>query len=251
MTAVTGTRRVEHVMGFPVSFDLRDDDPRLADAVDLAVAWLRVVDLRFSPFRTDSEVSRFDRGELSPDELSPDLIHVLDVCARYERRTRGAFRAQLPGRQLDPCAVVKGWAVQRAADVVQRAGARNFCVTAGGDVVVRGEPAPDQAWRVGIRHPDLADKVCAVLAVPYGAVATSATYERGSHILDGRTGLPAHGLLSITVLTDDLTTADTTATAAFAMGADGIRWAAAEPGCEVFAVDADRQVHRSSGMPVV
>jgi FAD:protein FMN transferase len=242
-------RRVEHTMGLPVSFDIRDDDPALAYAVESAIAWLHEVDLRFSPFLVDSEVSRFGRGELTPDELSADLTEVLGVCALYEKRSGGAFSAWLPGRGLDPNAVVKGWAVQRAADLLESAGARNFCLNAGGDVVVRGEPEPGIGWRVGIRHPILADKLCTVLEVRDGAVATSAAYERGAHILDGRTGLPATGLLSITILADDLTIADTTATAAFAMGSAGVPWAAAEPGCEVFAVDEERVVYRSTGLP--
>jgi FAD:protein FMN transferase len=241
-------RRLEQIMGFPVSFDIRDDDPTLHNAVEWAVDWLHEVDQRFSPFLDDSEVSRFDRGEVNIDELSPDLTYVLEVCAEYEDRTGGAFRAKLPGRRLDPCAVVKGWAVQRAAEMVEFAGGRNFCVNAGGDVVVRGEPEPGALWRVGVRHPDIIDMLCAVLEIRHGAVATSAAYERGEHIMDGRTGKPARDLLSITVVADDLTVADTTATAAFAMGTDGIEWAAAEPGCQVFAVDAERRVYRSSGL---
>jgi thiamine biosynthesis lipoprotein len=104
---------------------------------------------------------------------------------------------------------------------------------------------------VGIRHPDQADKVCAVLGSRDGAVATSAAYERGAHILDGRTGEPAAGLLSVTVVAGDLTTADATATAAFALGVEGIEWANAQPGCEVFIVDADRRVHRSKGLALL
>ena len=241
-------RQVEQIMGFPVSFDIRDEDPGLATAVDWAVDWLREVDRRFSPFRLDSEVSRFGRGELMLDELSTDLVEVLEVGARYEARTGGAFRIWPPGHDFDPCAVVKGWAVQRAADMLEFAGARNFCVNAGGDVVVHGGPEPGKPWRVGVRHPDVADKLCAVLEVRHGAVATSASYERGAHIIDGRTGRPASGLISITVLAEDLTTADSTATAAFAMGSAGVPWAAAAPGCEVFAVDDERVVYRSTGL---
>jgi thiamine biosynthesis lipoprotein len=240
--------RVEHIMGLPVSFDVRDEEPALDEAVDWAVDWLIDVDHRFSPFLDSSEVSRFDRGELTGTELSPDLTHVLEVCDRYEKSTGGAFTARLPGRRFDPCAVVKGWAVQRAADMLEFAGARNFCVNAGGDVVVRGEPEPGMPWRVGIRHPDQADLLCAVLELRHGAVATSATYERGAHIVDGRTGWPATELVSVTVLADDLTIADTTATAAFAMGSAGVLGAPPEPGCEVFAVDAQRRVFRSTGL---
>ncbi|MEU1403696.1 FAD:protein FMN transferase [Streptomyces sp. NPDC005728] len=238
-------RRVEHVMGLPVS--LRVDDEGVPHAVaDGVFAWLREVDRRFSPFRADSEVCRLDRGELGADDVSADLAEVLGLCEEYRSATGGAFDARLPGRgPLDPSAVVKGWAVQRAAELLTAAGARRFCLNAGGDVVVAGGP-----WRVGIRHPERADRVCAVLEVTEGAVATSGRYERGDHILDGRTGRPATGLLSLTVLAPTLTEADATATAAFALGAEGVAWAAARPGCEVFAVDAGRRVVRSAGVPV-
>ncbi|MER5195368.1 FAD:protein FMN transferase [Streptomyces sp. NPDC002755] len=230
-------------MGFPVS--LRVDDTVVPDETgDAVFAWLREVDARFSPFKADSEVSRYGRGELSADELSTDLVEVLDLCERYRVATGGAFDVRLPGRALDPCAVVKGWSVQRAAELLTGAGLSRFCLNAGGDVVVSGGP-----WRVGVRHPEIADRLCTVLDLTDGAVATSARYERGDHILDGRTGRPATGLDSLTVVAPTLTEADTVATAAFAMGVDGVEWAAARDGCEVYAVLPGGRVLRTGGFP--
>jgi thiamine biosynthesis lipoprotein len=223
-------RFVEHVMGMPASVDVPD-----RAAADAVFDWLREVDRRFSPFRPDSEV-RSGRH-------SRELTEVLDLCAEYENRSGGAFRAQLPGRPLDPCGVVKGWAAQRAADLLRAAGVTEFCLNVGGDVVTAGHP-----WRVGIQHPDRAHHLCVVLEVPDGAVATSGTYERGQHIVDGRTGRPVRDLVSLTVVADDLTTADIVSTATFAMGVEGIAWADAQPGCLVFAVDANREVLRSAGL---
>ncbi|MFJ8781422.1 FAD:protein FMN transferase [Streptomyces sp. NPDC102476] len=237
--------RVEHVMGFPVSLRVDDEDVP-ESAADAVFAWLREVDARFSPFKDDSEVSRYDRGELSADGLSAELREILDLCEHYRKVTGGAFDVRLPGRRLDPCAVVKGWSVQRAAELLTAAGATRFVLNAGGDVVAAGGP-----WRVGVRHPEEADKLCTVLSLDGGAVATSARYERGDHILDGRTGRPATGLLSLTVVAPTLTEADSVATAAFAMGPEGVDWAASLAGCEVFAVDAERQVLRTPGFPAV
>ncbi|WP_432173234.1 FAD:protein FMN transferase [Streptomyces sp. Tue6028] len=237
-------RRVEHVMGFPVSVTV-DDEGVGDDVADPVFAWLREVDARFSPYRPDSEVCRLDRGEPAPHEPSADLVEILDLCEQYREASGGAFDVRLPGRGLDPCALVKGWSVQRAADLLRAAGAGRICLNAGGDVVTAGGP-----WRVGVRHPERADRLCTVLELTDGAVATSARYERGDHILDGRTGRPATGLLSVTVVAPSLTEADATATAAFAMGAEGVEWAAARDGCEVFAVDSDRRVFRTPGLPV-
>ncbi|MFI9827398.1 FAD:protein FMN transferase [Streptomyces sp. NPDC051913] len=235
--------RVEHVMGFPVSLRV-DDEGDFEKVGDAVFAWLHEVDARFSPFRPDSEVSRLGRGELAESEVSEDLRLVLDLCEHYRTATGGAFDVRLPGRGLDPCAVVKGWSVQRAAELLTAAGARRFVLNAGGDVVAAGGP-----WRVGVRHPEHADKLCTVLSLTDGAVATSARYERGDHIIDGRTGRPATGLLSLTVVASSLTEADSVATAAFAMGAEGVEWAASLPGVEVFAVDAERKVVRTAGFP--
>ncbi len=236
---------VEHVMGLPVSVDVRDGAD-VGCVVRRAFAWLREVDARFSPYRPDSEVSRIGSGR--PGEHSADMTEVIGLCADYERRSGGAFRAHLPGRRFDPSGVVKGWAVQRMADLLRSRGVEHFCVNAGGDVVACGEPEPGRPWQVGVRHPDLPDRMCVVFGIRDAAVATSGCYERGEHILDGRTGRPATGLASMTVLAENLTTADATATAGFAMGPDGIDWAAAQPGCLVFAVDAGRRVHRSAGL---
>ncbi|MFE6194720.1 FAD:protein FMN transferase [Streptomyces sp. NPDC057838] len=235
-------RRVEHVMGFPVSVRIDDEDFPEAP-VDGLFAWLREVDARFSPFRPDSEVSRLDRGEQA--EPGPDLREVLELCEEYRIASGGAFDVRLPGRGLDPCAVVKGWSVQRAAERLKAAGTRRFCLNAGGDVVAVGGP-----WRVGVRHPEQGGRLCAVLDLTDRAVATSARYARGDHILDARTGRPATGLLSMTVVAPTLTEADAVATAAFALGPEGVAWAASRQACEVFAVDADRRVLRSEGFPV-
>ncbi|MFF3499771.1 FAD:protein FMN transferase [Streptomyces sp. NPDC003247] len=235
--------RVEHVMGFPVSLRIDDEGDHDGPA-DAVFGWLREVDERFSPFKPGSEVSRYGRGELPAARISADLAEVIGLCEGYRAATGGAFDARLPGRGFDPCAVVKGWSVQRAAELLTAAGVRRFCLNAGGDVVVAGGP-----WRIGVRHPETADRLCTVLELTDGAVATSARYERGDHILDGRTGAPATGLLSVTVVAPTLTVADAVATAAFSLGAEGVEWAAGQEGCQLFAVDAGRRVLRTPGFP--
>ncbi|HEY4018124.1 MAG TPA: FAD:protein FMN transferase [Pseudonocardiaceae bacterium] len=244
-------RVIEQVMGLPVSVDLRGDDAddeTIMAAVRSGLGWLHEVDARFSPFRSDSEACRFDRGELGPAQLSADLVEVLELSTQFEIRTGGAFRARVGGRGLDLCGIVKGWAVQRLADRLRAAGATNFCLNAGGDIVTAGEPEPGRRWRVGIRHPLMADRMCATLTVGSTAVATSGSYERGPHIVDGRTGLTANGLLSMTIVAPNLTIADATATAAFALGRVGAVWAEQQPDCLVFAVTDDGRVHRSPGL---
>jgi thiamine biosynthesis lipoprotein len=239
--------RTEPVMGTVISLDVRDDG--LPEAVlDAAIAWFHEVDARFSTFRDGSEVSRLARGEMREGECSRDLREVLGLCAEVERRSGGCFVIRQGGR-LDPSGLVKGWSVERAAGMLVAAGARNFLIGAGGDVAARGRPAPDQRWRVGIRHPQIADRMAAVLETADLAVATSGTYERGEHIVDPRTGRAAgDSVLSMTVAGPSLTYADAFATAAFVMGEEGLRWVDGLDGYAALAITRDRRVVWTRGM---
>jgi thiamine biosynthesis lipoprotein ApbE len=58
-----------------------------------------------------------------------------------------------PFGTLDPSGLVKGWAVARAAERLRERGARNCLISAGGDILAGGRPAPGARWRVGIRNP--------------------------------------------------------------------------------------------------
>jgi thiamine biosynthesis lipoprotein len=241
--AAAPVRRVEHVMGMPVTIALRDAGVP-AGALDEAFEWLRFVDATFSTYRPDSEISRLNRGLLSPADAHPLVRTVLERCERLRVETGGAFdaRALLPGR-LDPSGVVKGWAVEQAAARLAEAGVSRFCIDAAGDVRVHG----DAPWRIGIRHPRRRRRLAAVVALADGAVATSGAYERGDHIVDPRTGRPAKGLLSATVVGPDLGAADAYATAAFALGPDGPTWTATLDGYEAMTIRADETVLTTPG----
>jgi len=223
----SGTVRVEQIMGTAIGLDLRDRAVSPA-AVDAMFDHLRDIDARFSTYREDSEISRLGRGEVSPDACSPDVREVLERCEALRELSGGYFdiRAHRSDGGLDPSGFVKGWAAEAAAGILDAAGARNYCLNAGGDVITRGEPEPGRPWRVGIRHPELPDKLATVLETRDLAVATSGAYERGAHIIDPHTGREPDGLLSFTVVGPKLSVADAYATAAYAMGRDGINWIA-------------------------
>jgi thiamine biosynthesis lipoprotein len=238
--------RVEHVMGTAVSVDLRD--PGVPErALDAFFAWLREVDARFSTYRADSEISRIGRGELAPGDAHRDVREVLELCEEVRRCSGGRFAVRRTGGVLDPSALVKGWSVERGARILEDAGARNLCINAGGDVLARGEPEAGRTWRVGIRHPEIADRVAAVLGVRDLSVATSGAYERGDHLLDPRSDRPARELLSMTVVGPSLTLADAYSTAAFVMGREGAEWIAGIPGFAAYAVTAGRRAVWTDG----
>ncbi|MBV8979995.1 MAG: FAD:protein FMN transferase [Acidimicrobiia bacterium] len=232
---MTVVRRVEHVMGTAVSL-LVHADAEIDSAIDDAVAWLHEVDDRFTTYRPGSDWLRYRAGELAPADLHPDVRHVVERAEELTRVTQGAFRIDAdPNRPADPAAYVKGWAVQRAADILVGAGASAVCVNGGGDVALWRLHG---AWRVGIQDPFDANLVRGVVEVDCGAVATSGSYERGDHVFDPRTGAPARGLASVTVVGPDLGTADAYATAAFALGRDAPDLLRALDGYGAFIIDA-------------
>ncbi|MEV6495343.1 FAD:protein FMN transferase, partial [Actinoplanes sp. NPDC051633] len=226
-------------MGTAVSVDL--DRPELIGDV---CGWLHEVDARFSTYKQDSEVNRFQRREIALDELSADMRHVLDACADLWKETDGYFDAHFAGR-LDPSGYVKGWSVEVASARLAAAGSVRHYINAGGDIRVRGGP-----WRIGVRHPWEADKMSWVLSVTDGAVATSGVYERGEHVWNPRTGKPARGLRSVTVTGPDLARADALATAGLAMGEAGIAWLADRiaEGYESAVVTDDGRAFTSPGL---
>ena len=230
-------------MGTAITVDVREGDVEPGD-LDAAFTHLREVDARFSTYRPDSEISRLHRGEIREHECSPEVRHVLAFCDDLHRTSGGFFdaRGYRTDGAPDPTGVVKGWAVEEAAWMVAEAGARRFAINAGGDIVVRGGVSPDKPWRVGIRHPHRPDRVAAVIGLRDVAIATSGAYERGEHIVDPHTGRPPRELLSVSVIGPSLTYADAYATAAFAMGPDGLPWVASHPGYGAFAITAGERV---------
>jgi thiamine biosynthesis lipoprotein len=229
------TVHVEHCMGTTFTIDIRDPGP-WATAIGEVVTWLHRVDATFSTYEPDSDISRIRRGELYVADADPDVRVVLDLCARAQRLTNGYFTSLLHG-QLDPTGLVKGWAIERASELLREQGSANHAVNGGGDMQLAGEAAPGRPWTVGINDPANRTGILSTVSGRDFAVATSGTSERGWHILDPFTGRPPAGLAAATVTGPRLTDVDTFATAAFVMGTDGaLSWIAQRPGFEVLLV---------------
>jgi thiamine biosynthesis lipoprotein len=244
-----GIRRVEQIMGMPIVVDVRDDDVDEA-ALDHVFAWFRWVDAVFSTYKEDSEISRLALGELELADAC-EARWILDRCEQLRAETRGFFDARATGR-LDPSGLVKGWSVDRAAELLRHAEIRNFAVSAGGDMCLSGRAVPELTWQVGIQHPLERLKVAAVVEANELAVATSGAYARGAHIVDPYSCRAPEGVLSVTVTGPELATADAYATAAYAMGPDfGPPWTARQRGYEAMTILANGTVLSTGGFPAV
>ena len=229
-------------MGMPITVDVRDG----AGDLDAVFAELRRIDALFSPFQPNSAVRRINDGRLRIADAEADVARVVELCDAYEIRTRGFFSAWL-GTTLDPSGLVKGWAIARACAILDAQGHRSYFVDAGGDVQTRGDNGTGEPWRVGIRHPVARASVVRVVVGRDVAVATSGTYEKGSHITDPHTGKPVEDLVSLTVVGPSILEADVQATAAFAMGRQALAYIETVPGYEAYAIGPDLRASWTSG----
>jgi FAD:protein FMN transferase len=231
------------VMGTVVSFDLHE--PVSVETMSAVTRWLDHTDRVFSTYRRDSDISRLDRGECRLEDCDPDVALVLELCADATVATDGYFSTMAAGR-LDPSGLVKGWAVERASDLLSAAGSRHHVVNGAGDIQSVGTTAGGQPWRVGISDPFDRNTLLCVIDLVGGAIATSGTAERGHHVINPRTGRPADHFASVTVACPRLTDADVLATAAVARGATALTWLETLPDTAALLVTADGDTHRTS-----
>ncbi len=224
-------------MGMPLTVSI--PDARAAQAhMDEVLAYLTSVDERFSTYKETSEISRINKGLLHPDAASRDMCDVFDLSEETRRMTDGFFDIRRPIGGYDPSGLVKGLAIQRAADLLRARGFKNFFVDLAGDIQADGTNEDGEPWAIGIRNPFNRDEIVKVLRVSDRGVATSGTYERGQHVYDPHAGSgPLEEIVSLTIIGPNVYEADRFATAAFAMGADGIRFVEGLAGFEGYAID--------------
>jgi thiamine biosynthesis lipoprotein len=141
------------------------------------------------------------------------------------RITGDTLQSSNPAVQLDFGAIAQGYAVDLAIAQLRALGIHNAIVNASGDIRVIGKRGT-RAWRIGIRNPRGPGIIASIEMEGDESIVTSGTYERyfeyqGTryhHIIDPRSGYPASGLVSVTVLHSDTTTADAASTALLVAG---------------------------------
>jgi thiamine biosynthesis lipoprotein len=164
----------------------------------------------------------------------------------------------LPSRRMEIGlgGIGKGYAMDRAMAMLNAHGIFNAMVMAGGDTLIRGRNG-HEVWRVGLRDPDKADGILAVLPLEDQAISTSGDYERFfikdgvryHHILDTKTGYPASRCRSVTILAPDATTSDALSTTVFVLGPErGLALIEQMDDVEAIIIDRNGNMSLSSGL---
>lgn len=231
-------------MGMPITIEVVHAVP--SHLLDKVFDFFTAVDQRYSTYKADSEISRINRG-LPPEHWSQAMQQIFDLCEETKRLTGGYFDIERDGT-LDPSGLVKGWAIQQAAQLLLDRQVANFYIEAGGDIQVHGNNVDGEPWAVGIRNPFESAQIIKVVQLSNQGIATSGTYVRGQHIYNPhQDGRAVDALKSLTVIGPNVYEADRFATAAFAMGEAGIGFIEALPGFEGYAVDTRAVATRTSG----
>ncbi|MBK7075801.1 MAG: FAD:protein FMN transferase [Myxococcales bacterium] len=182
------------------------------------------------------------------------LVNWKDVVLDKRRHT---VRLKRAGMKITLGGIAKGYAVDRAAALLDKAGFASFIVQAGGDMYVSGDKN-GTPWVVGVRDPRGArDQSFAVAPIKDHSFSTSGDYERAfvkdgvryHHILDPRTAQPARASRSVTIMAKDAFTADAWSKVLFILGAkQAMALVEKLPDFDAVFVDADNHVIMSSGL---
>ena len=190
------------------------------------------------------------------DERIAQAMALVDCQAIELNGEVGTVRLPRAGMALGLGALAKGYAVDRASSVLSAADFANHLVNGGGDVLGRGAK-PDGPWVVGIRHPrGEQGELMGRMPLRDAAMVTSGDYERYvevdgvryHHIIDPRSGRPAQGLASVSVVGDSAERADAVATALLAAGPEEALRLVRDLGVEALLVHGDGSTTITPGL---
>jgi thiamine biosynthesis lipoprotein len=236
-------RHVFETMGTVVSLDVADSEPSLMLRIEAVFA---EADARFSLWRDDSELSRINAGAVALLDAEPEVLDAYALSVDWRGRTGGAFTPTRPDGFLDLNGVVKAIAMRDAGAVLDDAECRDWSLVVGGDLLASGSGPGGTPWVTGIIDPhDRTALLCAIeLLDARRAIATSGCAERGDHIW--KSGL-ASSFVQVTVVADDIVTADVLATAIVAGGEPTMREACERWSVDILTVDAVGEMTATPG----
>mgnify|MGYP003589107805 CR=1 FL=1 len=162
------------------------------------------------------------------------------------------------GMKLDMGGIAKGYATDRAIEVLKSKGIASALVNAGGNVRVIGQRPDGKPWRIGVQNPRVSDGIVAKLALTaWDTMETSGDYQRFfmkdnvryAHILDPRTGKQPRELVSVTMVLNNSADGDIFSTALFVLGSEkGIKALEKFPAVEAVFVTVDGKVIVTAGL---
>lgn len=197
-------------------------------------------------------------GQHIPDERALEQLKPLvDWTSLHLDKKAGTIYLPRKGMHLDVGGIGKGYAADRAVEVMKQAGVKGGVVALSGDIKAFGVLPERTGFPVGIRHPREEGTLIGIIDLQDEAISTAGDYERFferdgiryHHILDPQTLQPARGCQSVTVIAKEGTTADGLDTGIFVLGPEeGMALVERLPDVEAIIVDANGKMMVSSGL---
>lgn len=222
----------------PVIIEIIDNDAN-QEFFDELFAYFVYIDAKFSTYKSTSEISKINRGEISSSNYSEDMKIVFALAEETKQITNGYFDIKKSDGSYDTAGLVKGWAIFKAAQILWAKGINNFYINVAGDIQVSGRNRQSQKWKIGIQNPfNKKQESIKILYLTDEGIATSGTYVRGGHIYNPTPNKTTMAdIVSLTVIGKNVYEADRFATAAFAMGKEGINFIENLSGFEGYMID--------------
>jgi thiamine biosynthesis lipoprotein len=204
-------------------------DAELFDLIQRSIGISKLTDGAFDiSYASMDKIWKFD-GSMkempSADSIKASVEKVGFQNIMLDKENNTVF-LKLKGMKIGFGAIGKGYAADKAKDLLISKGVVSGIINASGDMNTWGKQPDGSEWKVAITNPMDKNKVFALLPISNGAVVTSGNYEkyvtfnniRYTHIIDPRSGYPATGIISVTVFAPKAELADALATSVFVMG---------------------------------
>lgn len=225
-------------MGTPVIIEIINKEAK-QELFDEVFDYFKYVDQKFSTYKDTSEITAINNNKIKKDEVSEDMKTVFKLSEETKKLTNGYFDIITPSGKYDPSGLVKGWSIFNASNILKNRGIKNFSVEAGGDIETYGKNEKGKIWCIGIQNPFSEKKeIIKKVYLSGKGIATSGSYIRGEHIYNPKDKYDKlKDIISLTVIGPNIFEADRYATAAFAMGKDGIFFIEKLDGFEGYSID--------------
>lgn len=240
-------KQTEALMGTTITIEITDSFAAKND-INRVYADLENIESKFSVFKPDSEITLINNGKIMQRDWSKDIDLIFELAEKTKRETKGYFDIVTPEGKYNPSGLVKGWAIYNASKLLIKLGYKNFYIEAGGDIQVYGKNREGNPWSVGIKNPFNQNQIVKVIYLKDKGIATSGTYIRGQHIYNPHNiEKPLNEIVSLSVIGPNIYEADRFATAAFAMGQQGILFIENLNGFEGYMISKDGIATETSG----
>ncbi|WP_394331537.1 FAD:protein FMN transferase [Psychroserpens damuponensis] len=237
-------------------------DKELFDLIERAIGISKLTDGAFDiSYASMDRIWKFDGSMTKMPSKEETTISVEKVGYQnivLDKKNSTVF-LKLEGMKIGFGAIGKGYAADKAKDLLILKGVTSGIINASGDMNTWGKQPNGNEWKVAITNPMDKNKVFALLPITNGAVVTSGNYEKYvifngkgyTHIIDPRTGYPSTGIISVTVFAPKAELADALATSIFVMGKEaGLDRINQLPKIECIIIDDNGNITKSKNIEI-